>query len=91
MSDMGEIESDLKRARENLDRTLEEMNRKAESATAILAEQPIRKYPMASLCGAMALGLAAGGAPRLAVILGIIAIGALIGPNDSDSSHGSNR
>jgi|SRR5271155_6083515 len=61
MSEMVEIERDLEQARENLNRTLEEMNRKATSATELLPEQPIRRYPIASLCGALALGLAAGG------------------------------
>ena len=91
MSEMAEIERDLEQARENLNRTLEEMNRKAASATELLPEQPIRRYPIASLCGALALGLAAGGAPTPAVILGILAIGALMTPKDPNSTNGSDR
>jgi hypothetical protein len=91
MSEMVEIERDLEQARENLNRTLEEMNRKATSATELLPEQPVRRYPIASLCGALALGLAAGGSPTPAVILGILTIGALMAPKDSNSTHGSDR
>jgi hypothetical protein len=91
MSEMVEIERDLEQARENLNRTVEEMNRKATSATELLPEQPIRRYPIASLCGALALGLAAGGAPTPAVIFGIVAIGALIAPKDPPSTNGSGQ
>jgi hypothetical protein len=91
MSEMAEIESELERARENLNRTLEEMDRKATSATELLPEQPIRRYPIASLCGALALGLAAGGARTPAVILGIVAVGALMVPKDPTSTNGSGR
>jgi hypothetical protein len=72
-----ELEREAGQARENLSRTLDEVNRKA-TATAheILApEQPIRRYPIAALCGAMALGMAAGGMPKPAVLFGILALG----------------
>ena len=77
MSDIVELERDLVRAQGNLARTLDEVNRKA-SATAqdlFLPEQPIRRYPIASVCGAMALGLAAGGWNTPALVFGIAAIG----------------
>jgi hypothetical protein len=90
MSDMAEVERDLEQARENLNRTLEEVNRKA-AAADLLPEQPIRRYPISSLCGALALGFAAGGSPTPAVLLGMIAIGALIVPNGPNAANGSGR
>jgi hypothetical protein len=77
MSDIVELERGASDARDNLIRTLEEVNRKA-AATAqefSLPEQPIRRYPVASFCGAMALGFAAGGWRTPAVLFGILAIG----------------
>jgi fatty acid desaturase len=77
MSDIIELERGVSHARDNLMRTLDEVNRKA-TATAqelFLPEQPIRRYPVASVCGAMALGFAAGGWRTPAVLLGVLAIG----------------
>jgi hypothetical protein len=77
MSDIVELEREADQARENLVRTLDEVNRKA-AATAqelSLPEEPIRRYPIPSLCGAMALGLAAGGWRMPAVVFGILAVG----------------
>jgi hypothetical protein len=76
MSDLGELERGANHARDNLMRTLDEVNRKA-TATAqefFLSDQPIRRYPIASVCGAMALGFAAGGWKTPAVVFGIVAI-----------------
>ncbi len=81
MSDITQLERERDQARENLNHTLEEVNRKA-STTAqdlLLPEQPIRRHPIPSLCGAMALGLAAGGSRLPAVAFGTLAVlGALI-------------
>ncbi len=80
MSEIVELEREVDQARENLLRTLEEVNRKA-AATAQelrLPEQPIRRYPLASLCGAMALGLAAGGWRTPAIMFGILALGCAV-------------
>ncbi len=77
MSDIVELERGASNARDNLMRTLDEVNRKA-AATAqefLLPEQPIRRYPVASVCGAMALGFAAGGWRTPAVLFGMLAIG----------------
>ncbi len=76
MSDIGELERGANHARDNLLRTLDEVNRKA-AATAqefFLSDQPIRRYPIASVCGAMALGFAAGGWRTPAVLFGILAV-----------------
>ncbi len=76
MSDIVELERGVSHARDNLLRTLDEVNRKA-AATAqelFLPEQPIRRYPLAAVCGAMALGFAAGGWRTPAVLLGVLAI-----------------
>jgi hypothetical protein len=81
MSDMAEVERELEQARENLNRTLDEVNRKAASAE-LLPEQPIRRYPVSSLCGALALGLAAGGSATPALLLGMMAVAALTMPNE---------
>ncbi len=81
MSDITQLERERDQAREDLNHTLDEVNRKA-SATAqefLLPEQPIRRHPIPSLCGAMALGLAAGGWRLPAVAFGTLAVlGALI-------------
>ncbi|HKD69507.1 MAG TPA: hypothetical protein VKB84_21895 [Candidatus Binataceae bacterium] len=80
MSNIVEMEHQVEQARENLVRTLDEVNRKA-SATAqelLLPEVPIRRHPIPSLCGALALGLAAGGCRMPAVLFGILAIGSAV-------------
>lgn len=77
MSDIMELERDADHARENLVRTLDQFNRKA-TATAqelLAPEEPIRRYPIPSLCGAMALGLAAGGWRMPAMVFGVLAVG----------------
>ncbi|GEM_PF-5286142 len=76
MTDIVELERDADRARTNLMRTLEEVNRKAATTAQghFLSDQPIRRYPIASVCGAMALGFAVGGWRTPAVVLGIIAL-----------------
>ena len=58
MSDIAELECGVDHARENLVRTLDEFNRKATATAQELraSEEPIRRYPLPSLCGAMALG-----------------------------------
>jgi hypothetical protein len=87
MSNVSEIESDLEQARDQLHRTLDEMNRKAAATGSdiVATEQQIRRYPVASLCGAFALGFAAGGSPGPAMLLGMLAIGgALVGAPDSE-------
>jgi hypothetical protein len=91
MSDIAQVERELEQARQNLNHTLEEVNRKAAATAEILPERPIRRYPMSSLCGALALGFAAGGSPTPAVLLAMIAIGALITPNDPEGKNGSHR
>jgi hypothetical protein len=95
MSEIVELERDVGQARENLVRTLDEVNRKA-TATAqelLLPEEPIRRYPIPSLCGALALGLAAGGWRMPAMVFGILAVGgALMVPAldlASDHANGS--
>lgn len=83
MSNLSEIEHEVEQARDNLSRTLDEVNRKAANAGSELRipEQQIRRFPISSVCGAMALGLAAGGSTGSAMLLGVIAIGsALMGP-----------
>jgi len=85
MSNLSDIERELDQARGNLSHTLEEVNRKAASAGSgrRISEQHIRSFPISSLCGAMALGFAAGGAPAPAMIFGVIVLGAaLMGPKD---------
>jgi len=79
MSDISEIERDAEQARDNLNRTLDAIDHKA-AATAelLLPEQEIRRYPVSSLCGALALGLAAGGARIPALLIGVMAVGSLI-------------
>ena len=90
MRDIVELEREVEHARENLMHTLDAMNRKA-TATAqelFLPEEPIRRYPLPSLCGAMALGMAAGGWKMPAVVFGILAVGgAWMLPPDSGSEH----
>lgn len=80
MSEIVELERERDEARDNLNRTLEEMNRKA-TATAqelLLPEEPIRRHPIPSLCGAMALGFAAGGWRMPAIAFGtLVVFGAL--------------
>jgi hypothetical protein len=79
MSDISEIERDVERARDNLNRTLDAIDHKAAATSGLLLpEQEIRRYPVPSLCGALALGLAAGGARLPAVLIGVMAIGSLI-------------
>jgi hypothetical protein len=77
MSDIVELERDADQARAQLMHTLDEMNRKA-SATAqelLAPEEPIRRHPIPSLCGAMALGFAAGGWRMPAVLFAMLAVG----------------
>jgi hypothetical protein len=86
MSEISEIERDLEQAKEDLNRALDDVSRKVASTGCelMLPEHEIRRHPIASLCGALALGLAAGGVRAPAVALGILAIGgALIVPGDS--------
>jgi hypothetical protein len=86
MSEIWEIERDLEQAKEDLHQALDDVGRKVThtSCELMLPEHEIRRHPIASLCGALALGLAAGGARAPAVALGILAIGgALIVPGDS--------
>jgi hypothetical protein len=95
MNDLVELERDLDQAREHLSRTLDEMNRKATAATQELLrpEEPIRRHPIPSLCGAMALGFAAGGWRMPAMVFGIMAVGgALMAPTlelASDHANGT--
>jgi hypothetical protein len=95
MSDIVELEREVTEARDHLVQTLGEVNRKA-SATAqelLLPEEPIKRYPIAAVCGAMALGMAAGGLKTPALVLGILAIGgAILIPSHSDEdTNGSTR
>jgi hypothetical protein len=86
MSEISEIERNLEQAKEDLNRALDDVSRKVTSTGCelLLPEHEIRRHPIASLCGALALGLAAGGVRAPAVALGILAIGgALIVPGDS--------
>jgi hypothetical protein len=79
MSSISEIERDLEQARNHLNRTLDAIDHKAAATSELLlTEQHIRRYPVWSLCGALALGLAAGGTRIPALMIGVIAIGALI-------------
>jgi acyl CoA:acetate/3-ketoacid CoA transferase alpha subunit len=79
MSDISEIERDVEQARDNLNRTLDAIHHKAAATSELLLhEQEIRRYPVSSLCGALALGLAAGGARIPALLIGVMAIGSLI-------------
>jgi hypothetical protein len=81
MSDLVEMEREVDQARENLSHTLDELNRKANAAAQelMLPEEPIRRHPIPSLCGAMALGLAAGGWRMAAFVFGTVAVcGALM-------------
>ncbi len=88
MSSISEIERDLEQARDNLNRTLDAIDQKAAAASELLPEQQIRRYPGWSLSGALALGLAAGGARIPALLIGVIAIGALIvAENGSTPEH----
>jgi len=89
MSSISEIERDLEQARDNLNRTLDAIDHKAAAASELLLpEQHIRRYPVWSLSGAVALGLAAGGARIPALLIGVIAIGALIvAENGSTPEH----
>jgi hypothetical protein len=93
MSNLSDIEHDVEAARENLSRTLDEVNRKAAvTGTELrMPETQIRRFPIASLCGAMALGFAAGGSPVPAMFLGVIALGgAILNPKvlDEGCSNG---
>jgi hypothetical protein len=90
MSNLSEIEHEVEAARGNLSRTLDEVNRKAAYTGSELRipEQQIRRFPFSSMCGAMALGLAAGGSPGPAMLLGVIALGsALMGPKVCERSQ----
>ena len=90
MNDITELERDADHARENLVRTLDEFNRKATAAAQELRapEEPIRRYPIPSLCGAMALGLAAGGWRTPAMVFGVLAVGgALMAQPVSNLEH----
>ncbi len=81
MSDLADLEREREQAREHLNRTLHELNCKAGATARELAipERPIRRHPIPSLCGAMALGFAAGGWRRPAIALGALAVlGALV-------------
>jgi hypothetical protein len=78
MSEIAEIERDVEQARDNLQRTVDALDLKATATSEMLPDQEIRRYPVSSLCGALALGLAAGGARTTAVLVGMMAIGSLI-------------
>ncbi len=79
MSDIAEIERDVEQARGNLHRTLDAIDHKAAATSDLLVpEQQIRRYPVWSLCGALALGLTVGGARIPALLIGVITIGSLI-------------
>ncbi|MGO9056676.1 MAG: hypothetical protein ACLQU2_04725 [Candidatus Binataceae bacterium] len=83
MSNLSDIEREAQQARDNLSRTLNEVNRKAAvtGSELRLPEHHIRRFPLLSLCGAMALGFAAGGSSAPAMVLGVIALGGtLMGP-----------
>jgi hypothetical protein len=91
MSDIVELERGVNHARENLERTLDEFNRKATlTARELLApEEPIRRYPLPSLCGAMALGFVAGGWRMPAMVFGVLALGgALMAQSTSENANG---
>src|ERR1700730_10279068 len=88
MSDISEIERDVEQARENLNRTLNAIDHKAAATSQLLLpEQEIRCYPVSSLCGALALGLAAGGARIPALLIGVMAIGSLIGSGSGSTTE----
>jgi hypothetical protein len=89
MSDIAEIERDVEQARDNLNRTLDAIDQKAAAASdLLLPEQQIRRYPVWSLCGALALGMAAGSARVPVLVIGVMAIGALIAAgNGSTPEH----
>lgn len=92
MSDIAELECGVDHARENLVRTLDEFNRKATATAQELraSEEPIRRYPIPSLCGAMALGFAAGGWRMPAMVFGVLAVGgALIAQPTSEHANGT--
>lgn len=94
MNDIVELERDVDNARENLVRTLDEFNRKAiVTAQEFRApEEPIRRYPIPSLCGAFALGLAAGGWRMPAMVFGVLAVGgALMTHPASNLANGHNH
>lgn len=80
MSNLSEFEREAELARDNLSQTLDEVNRKAVSTGAELRipEKHIRRFPASSLCVAVALGLAAGGSLAPSMIMGVIALGALM-------------
>jgi hypothetical protein len=77
MSQLMEIEQELERAKEDLQRDLDQVRLKADSEF-MLPEHEIRRYPIASLCGALALGLAVGGERTPALLFGILALGAAL-------------
>jgi hypothetical protein len=90
MNNLSEIEHDVEQARDNLARTLDEVNRKAANTGSELRipEHQIRRFPVASLCGAVALGLAAGGSRGPAIVFGAIALGsALFGHKACDTAE----
>jgi len=83
MRNLSDIEREAEQARDNLSRTLDEVNRKAAvtGSELRLPEHHIRRFPLSSVCGAMALGFAAGGSSAPAMLLGMIALGGtLMGP-----------
>jgi hypothetical protein len=77
MSDIGKLDRDLEQAREQLAHTVEEINRKAMTTAQeiYLPQDPIRRHPIPALCGAMALGFAAGGRRLPALAFGMLAVG----------------
>jgi|SRR5215469_3931563 hypothetical protein len=94
MNDIMELEQDAEQARAHLGRTLGEINRKA-SANAqelehLLPEEPIRRHPIPALCGAMALGLAAGGWRVPALVFATLAIGGALMENSEWASDHAN-
>lgn len=93
MSDnIAEIERDVEQARDTLNRTLDAIDRKATATSELLApEHEIRRYPITSMCGALALGLAAGGARIPALLIGVMALGSLISTDgESGTEHCGN-
>ena len=89
MSEISEIERDVEQARDTLNRTLDAIDRKAAATSELLApEHEIRRYPVTSLCGALALGLAVGGARVPALLIGVMALGSLISTGgESGTEH----
>jgi hypothetical protein len=78
----------VKQARDNLNRTLDAIDHKAAATfELLLPEQEIRRYPVSSLGAALALGLAAGGARIPALLIGVMAIGSLIGAGSGSTTE----